>query len=116
MSVVESLSCQELVELVTDYLEGALSEEDVQRFEAHLETCVGCTVYVSIPSVDEESWRTLEPGVAPPIQRLRALRELVDAGIHAGVLMAPIVPGFTSSRRNTRNSPDCTRRPDATSP
>ena len=35
----------------------------------------------------------LEPGTAPPLQRLRAVRELVDAGIRAGVLMNPIVPG-----------------------
>ncbi len=64
-----------------------------------LSAAADCTIYVSVPSVDEESWRTLEPGVASPMQRLRAVRELVDAGIHAGVLMAPIVPGFTSSRR-----------------
>src|SRR5262249_39072297 len=36
-------------------------------------------------------------GTAHPLQRLRAVRELVDAGINAGVLMAPIVPGFSSS-------------------
>ena len=46
----------------------------------------------------EDAWRTLEPGTAPPLQRLRAVRELADAGINAGVLMAPIVPGFSSSR------------------
>jgi DNA repair photolyase len=57
-----------------------------------------CTVCVSVPTVDEDAWRTLEPGTAHPLQRLRAVRELVDAGIHAGVLMAPIVPGFSSSR------------------
>jgi len=66
---------------------------------ADLTSAAGCTVYVSVPSVDEDAWRTLEPGVAPPLQRLRAVRELIDAGINAGVLMAPIVPGFTSSRR-----------------
>jgi DNA repair photolyase len=58
----------------------------------------GCTVYMSVPTVDEDAWRTLEPGTAHPLQRLRAVRELIDAGINAGVLMAPIVPGFTSSR------------------
>ena len=58
----------------------------------------GCTVYMSVPTVDEEAWRTLEPGTAHPLQRLRAVRELVDAGVNAGVLMAPIVPGFSSSR------------------
>jgi len=69
-----------------------------------LSKAAGCTIYVSVPSVDEDAWRTLEPGVAPPAQRLRALRELVDAGIHAGVLMAPIVPGFTSSRRKVEDT------------
>jgi DNA repair photolyase len=57
-----------------------------------------CVVYMSVPSVDEDAWRTLEPGTAHPLQRLRAVRALVDAGVAAGVLMAPIVPGFSSSR------------------
>jgi len=57
-----------------------------------------CTVCLSVPTVDDEAWQALEPGTAHPRQRLRAVRELVDAGIHAGVLMAPIVPGFSSSR------------------
>ena len=58
----------------------------------------GCTVHMSVPTVDEDAWRTLEPGTAHPLQRLRAVRHLVDAGINAGVLIAPIVPGFSSSR------------------
>ncbi len=57
-----------------------------------------CTVYISVPTVDDEAWRILEPGTAHPLHRLRAVRELVDNGINAGVLMAPIVPGFSSSR------------------
>jgi DNA repair photolyase len=61
-------------------------------------TVAGCTIYMSVPTVDEDAWRTLEPGTAHPLQRLRAVRELVDAGVNAGVLMAPIVPGFSSSR------------------
>ena len=56
----------------------------------------GCTVYISVPTVDEDAWRQLEPGTAHPLQRLRAVRELVDAGVRAGVLMNPIVPGITS--------------------
>src|SRR5438445_3446426 len=63
-----------------------------------LTRAAGCTVYMSVPTVDEDAWRILEPGTAHPLQRLRAVRELVDAGIDAGVLMAPIVPGFSSSR------------------
>ena len=58
----------------------------------------GCTIYMSVPTVDDEAWRILEPGTAHPLQRLRAVRALVDAGVNAGVLMAPIVPGFSSSR------------------
>jgi anti-sigma factor RsiW len=42
----EQLSCQELVELVTDYLEGALSEEETARFESHIGGCDGCNVYL----------------------------------------------------------------------
>jgi DNA repair photolyase len=55
-----------------------------------------CTVYLSVPTVDEDAWAKLEPGTAPPLQRLRAVRQLRDAGIDAGVLMNPIVPGITS--------------------
>ena len=55
-----------------------------------------CRVHISIPTVDEEAWERLEPGVAHPAKRLRAVRELVDAGIDCGVLMAPIVPGFST--------------------
>jgi DNA repair photolyase len=53
-------------------------------------------VCVSVPCVDDDVWRSLEPGTAHPLQRLRAVRELVDAGINAGVLMNPIVPGISS--------------------
>ena len=42
----EQLSCQELVELVTDYLEGALPAEEHERIDRHLEICQGCRVYV----------------------------------------------------------------------
>ena len=50
-------------------------------------------------------------GTAHPLQRLRAVRELVDAGINAGVLMAPIVPGFSSSRSKARAHDQGDRRP-----
>jgi DNA repair photolyase len=56
----------------------------------------GCTVYISVPCVDEDVWRALEPGTAPPLKRLRAVRELSDAGVRVGVLMNPIVPGLSS--------------------
>lgn len=55
----------------------------------------GGTVAVSVPTVDPVIWRRMEPGTAHPLQRLRAVRMLRAAGIHVGVLMAPIVPGLT---------------------
>src|SRR5438876_6572564 len=76
-----------------------------------LSRAAACTIYMSVPTVDEEAWRILEPGTAHPLQRLRAVRQLVDAGINAGVLMAPIVPGFSSSRREARADRQGHRRP-----
>ncbi len=58
----------------------------------------GVTICVSVPTVDEETWRRAEPGTAPPWQRLRILRRLVDAGVHAGVFMAPLLPGLSADR------------------
>jgi len=40
------ISCQEMVELVTDYLAGSLSRRSRRRFERHLAGCEGCTTYV----------------------------------------------------------------------
>ena len=40
------LTCRELVELVTDYLDGALSPAEQDRFEEHLQRCLGCDRYL----------------------------------------------------------------------
>jgi DNA repair photolyase len=53
------------------------------------------TVTFSVPTLDPEIWRKTEPGTAPPHQRLRALRLLVDAGVRASVGMAPLLPGIS---------------------
>ncbi len=53
------------------------------------------SVTFSVPTLDAEIWRRTEPGTAPPRQRLRALRQLVDAGVKASVGMAPILPGLS---------------------
>ena len=42
----KKLTCRELVELVTDYLDGSLSRRDRARFEAHIAACGNCTQYV----------------------------------------------------------------------
>ncbi len=46
MTITDDLSCQELVELVTDYLEGNLPPVEQRRFEEHLAGCTGCTIYL----------------------------------------------------------------------
>ena len=48
------MDCNELVELITDYLEGRLPAEERARFEAHVEECEGCANYL------EQMRRTIE--------------------------------------------------------
>ena len=43
---MDDLACQELVEVVTDYLEGALDRRSHARFEAHISECDGCEIYL----------------------------------------------------------------------
>ena len=54
-------------------------------------------VSFSLPTLDLDIWRKTEPGTAPPAQRLRALRTLIDAGIDVGVGIAPVLPGLTDT-------------------
>ena len=63
----------------------------------------GASVAMSISTLDRDTWRRLEPGTAPPWQRLRAVQRLSDAGIEAGVLIAPIVPGITDTSDHLRD-------------
>jgi len=55
------------------------------------------TVTLSVPTLDEAVWRTTEPGTPPPLQRLRAVERLREAGIEAGVALAPVLPGLSDS-------------------
>lgn len=52
-------------------------------------------VYVSVTTLDAELARKMEPRAATPAARLRAVRELTDAGVPVGVLVAPVIPGLT---------------------
>jgi DNA repair photolyase len=60
----------------------------------------GCMVCFSITTLDSDLARRLEPGTPPPLQRLSVLRRLVEAGVHAGVFLAPIIPGLTDGPNN----------------
>jgi DNA repair photolyase len=75
---------------------GPMVVRDIDVLQDLMASTRGSSVCVSVPTVDEDAWRTLEPGTAPPLQRLRAVRRMVDAGLDAGVLMAPLVPGFST--------------------
>jgi DNA repair photolyase len=54
---------------------------------------VGCNF--SIGTLDEEVWKTTEPGTPHPRRRVEAVRKLNQAGIPCGVLVAPILPGLS---------------------
>lgn len=68
------MTCRELVELVTDHLDGALSPEDRARFEAHLAGCDDCTAYVEQFSLTIEALGALGTGEIAPAS-LEALRQ-----------------------------------------
>jgi anti-sigma factor RsiW len=60
------MTCQELVELVTEYLEGTLPVEQRPRFEQHLAACPGCADYVqqmrlTIQATGQLAEASLEP-------------------------------------------------------
>jgi DNA repair photolyase len=80
--------------------------------EAAKRAKVGITF--SIPTLDEEVWRKTEPSTAHPRQRLRALKELVDAGIKVGVGMAPILPGISDRPEQLREVVKAAREAGAT--
>ncbi len=74
---------------------GSMMVRDIDVL-GELADVAGLTVCHSIPTVDEAIWRRTEPGTPPPRQRLRAMQRLREAGIRAGVLMAPLLPGLSA--------------------
>jgi anti-sigma factor RsiW len=63
------LNCNEMVELVTDYLEGSMPDADRMRFEAHLSTCEGCTNYLHQMRETIRITGRLTPDQIPPEQQ-----------------------------------------------
>ena len=79
---LQEMACQELVEVITEYLEGTLPESDRVRFEAHLATCAGCREYleqmrVLIRLSGSLTGKSIEPGTRESL--LRAFRRWRDA-------------------------------------
>jgi DNA repair photolyase len=98
---------------------GVLIELARGRTEAHLITrsplvvrdrdvlqelarAAGASVCISLPTLDPDLARKIEPTVAPPRQRLRAVRMLADAGLRVGVAVAPILPHLTDGEADLR--------------
>ena len=84
---------------------------------AELGDARGCTVYMSVPTVDEDAWAALEPGTAHPLQRLRAVRAAARRRRQRRRADGAGRPGLhdrsrRSSRRRSRRSP-ITARPSS---
>jgi DNA repair photolyase len=87
---------------------GPLIVRDVDVLtEAAVKAAVSVTF--SVPTLDDDVWRTTEPGTAPPRQRLRALSVLAGAGIRASVGMAPILPGLSDRPDQLRRVVEASR-------
>jgi anti-sigma factor RsiW len=69
-----ALVCRQAVELVTDYLEGALSARDRERFEAHLADCPHCTEYLAQMRATIDAIGRIEPDSLAPAVRDELVR------------------------------------------
>jgi len=80
---ITDLTCKELVELVTDYLENALSPGERARFEQHLTRCDGCTTYLDqMRRMIRALGQLTEETIAPDAQRefLHVFRDWKKSG------------------------------------
>ena len=54
-------------------------------------------VVFSVGSIDDRTWKLMEPGAPRPLARLEAMQYLVENGVNAGVILAPLLPGISDS-------------------
>jgi anti-sigma factor RsiW len=81
MSATESdqhITCREVVELVTDYLEGALDAEQASLFEQHLNFCDGCVTYVDQLRLTIDAVGEVAEEDVPPAARDRLMQAFRD--------------------------------------
>jgi anti-sigma factor RsiW len=70
MTDLQELTCKQVVELVNDYVGGAMSTSDRERFERHLAECDGCTIYVQqMKTTIELSGRLGEESLTDDVKR-----------------------------------------------
>ena len=76
--MAQDLDCRDVVEVVTDYLEGAMAAEDRRRFDRHLAVCEGCQAYLEqLRTVLRVAGRPIVDAVPPETMAglLRAFRD-----------------------------------------
>jgi len=78
---------------------GVLVRRDVDVLQ-ELSKVAEVRVTFSVGSIDEGVWKLMEPGAPNPLARLEAMQFLVESGITAGVMMAPLLPGISDSSEN----------------
>ena len=78
MRLARELACNEIVELVTAYLDDALPAEDRERFEEHLVFCDGCDHYLEQMRATISATRNVRVGELPPELEERLLEAFRD--------------------------------------
>jgi anti-sigma factor RsiW len=78
MNAIRDLSCQEIVELVTEFLEGTMDSPLRAAFDAHLAKCDGCTAYLDQIQATIRIAGTIEPEVLSPQFRAGLLAAFRD--------------------------------------
>lgn len=74
----DGLACRQLVEIITDYLEGSLTPQDRDRFEEHLSQCDGCRAYLDQLRTTIRLVGRLTEDSIPPAARDRLLTAFRD--------------------------------------
>ncbi len=88
--------CRDREVAVNVITKGALIARDIDVLAA-IARRADASVFVSVPLLDDEVARAIEPGAPRPARRLAALRALSDAGVRTGVSVSPILPGLNDA-------------------
>jgi DNA repair photolyase len=91
--------CSEFRNPVGIVTKSALVARDIDLL-AELALHQAAGVFMSVTTLDHDLARRMEPRAATPTARLRAMRELADAGIPVGVMFAPVIPGLNDHELN----------------
>lgn len=89
--------CHEFRNPIGIITKGALVERDAELL-GRLARDASAVVTISLPFVDEELSRQMEPFVGSPARRLRAMKALASAGVRVGVAVAPVIPGLNDDQ------------------